>query len=125
MGVNLGCGAGGSTDNDQWFITALDQGGGVDWNVTLDSGHRLRGLALDRDGFIYAAGSGNSGADAMVALISPTGDVTGVSIFNDGAQESFHAIVVGPEGLVTAAGQRNDAGGNRFLLVNYNTGKTH
>ncbi len=117
--------AGGSTDNDQWFITALDQVGGVDWNITLGSGHRLRGLALDRDGFIYAAGSGNSGVDAMVALISPTGDVAGVSIFNDGAQESFHAIVVGPEGLVTAAGQRNDAGGNQFLLVNYNTGKTH
>jgi len=60
-----------------------------------------------------------------VALLSPSGDVAGVSIFNDGAQESFHAIVVGPEGLVTAAGQRDEPGGNRFLLVNYNTGKTH
>ena len=79
---------------------------------------------MDQNGYLYAAGSGNSGSDAMIALVTPQGDLSEIRLFDDGASESFHGVGIGPEGVVTAAGQRTDSNGNRFLMILYATGKS-
>ncbi len=115
--------AGGSTPGNDWSVTALTFSGQAQWSQTLSSGHRLRGVDVDRNGYVYAAGSGSGGNDGMLALFSPAGTLIGEYSFDEGAAESFHGMAIGPEGLVTAAGQQTQTGGNRFLIVNFNSGK--
>ena len=115
----------GSSDSDDWFINGFGSGGQAQWNVSLTSGHNLRGIAQDRNGFLYAAGSGNSGADGMMVLLSPEGDVLDTTLYDAGSSEVFRGVVVGPAGVVTTAGQRSAMNGNRFLIVDFDTGKAN
>ncbi len=119
---------GGSTPANDWVLAAIDAEGDVRWRTTVVEGERLRGLASDRNGYIYAAGSspGSGDNDGLISLLSPAGDMLGSQTYDQGVSETLTTLAIGPEGLVTAAGHSGDplTRNRAFLLLNYNTGKS-
>ena len=125
---NDGIVVGGSSGGNDWIVATIDMAGNELWRTTVNEGERFRSLATDRTGFVHAAGTttGSNGGDALVALLTPEGVVLGTQSYDTGVSEALHTVVIGPEGLVTAAGQASDVAtnNNTFLLLYFDTGKS-
>jgi uncharacterized repeat protein (TIGR01451 family) len=121
---NDGIVVGGSSASN-WVIATIDMAGNELWRTTVNEGERFRSVATDRNGFVHAAGNTSGGADALVALLTPAGVLLGTQSYDTGVSEALHTLVIGPEGLITAAGQASDpaTNNNTFLLLNFDTGK--
>ena len=107
-----------------WRITRVDQNFQQIWTTQYLPGEVLRALTLDREGFIYAAGRGlGNGDDGLLILLDSSGVLQGEFRFDEGMDERFSDVVVGPAGQLTVAGDRSNAQGTLFLLLNLDNGK--
>jgi hypothetical protein len=122
---NDGLVIGGSTPANDWVVATISMAGTELWRTSITQGDRLRGVATDRNGYIHAVGNA-PGTDALIALLSPAGVLLGTQVYDRGVSEELNSIAIGPEGLVTAAGQSRDPAinNNTFLLLNFDTGKS-
>jgi len=117
---------GGSRAGD-YVIASLTGGGDETWRTTVPEGRQLRAVVADRSGFIYAVGNteGPGERDAFVVLMDQEGNVLSTQPLDQGGSEALHAAVIGPEGLLTTAGQSSGGdNNNNFLLILYDTGKS-
>lgn len=114
---------GGDTPANQWHISRIDRNLQPVWTTTFPEGQRLRGMVADEADFIYAAGRTGVGQDALLTLLAPEGQVLQSRSFDTGARDRFNGVGIGPEGVLTAAGERRQLEGNRAILYYLDTGK--
>ena len=103
-------------------VAKLSETGDLVWARSYDSGAELYAVAVLPDGSIIVAGrDGAYGGDfpsapghfaAMVAKLSPTGDVLWGKTFGGSGPETFWSVAVGPDGSIVAAGTTGSPDGD-------------
>ena len=109
-----------------WRVRRLSPAFDTRWSATLPSGEALRAMAHDLEGNLYVAGrvDGIPGdRDGLLWLLSPAGTELDRLRFDEGEDEQLTAVMIGPAGRLSVAGQRHGALGNRVLLLEVNNGK--
>lgn len=117
--------AGSSSNSNDWVVRRITATGGISWSTTVTMGERLRGVAIDQGGFVWAAGNalGSGGSDGLLILLDDAGQLLDSMVFDTGASELFTGSLIGRQGVLTLFGERTESNDTGFLLLNLNTGK--
>ena len=110
---------GGTTAAGDWRIRRLDAALESRWARSLTEGDRLRALATDSRGFLYAGGrgAGPGGADGLLVLLDPTdGRTLDLLRVDRGGDERIFGAALQPNDVLVLAGRQGTATSRVLLL---------
>ena len=103
------------------FVARFNPSTGFVWLGQFDGGQEdlARGMALGKNGFLYATGRTGEGvsADLGGAALNSIGQVGNLHRYNGGDFDAGHAIAVDPQGRVYVTGVSSIGGIDNLLLL--------